>query len=63
LQEADALMIATEWSLFRSPNFDDIKSKMKTSAIFDGRNLYELDDIPAGFYYASIGRKTILSNS
>ncbi len=61
LQDADALLIATEWSLFRSPNFDEIKTKMKTSAIFDGRNLYELDDIPSGFYYASIGRKTIIN--
>lgn len=61
LQGADALLIATEWSLFRSPEFDLIKKSMKHPAIFDGRNLYELDDIPPGFYYASIGRKSIKS--
>lgn len=62
LKEADALLIATEWSLFRSPNFDLIKEKMKAPVIFDGRNLYELVDIPVGFYYASIGRNTITPN-
>lgn len=59
LDQADALVIATEWSLFRAPEFDRIKSLMKTAALFDGRNLYDLDDIPPGFYYESIGRKTI----
>lgn len=59
LADANALLIATEWSLFRSPDFNSIKSKMKAPVIFDGRNLYDLDDIPSGFYYASIGRKVI----
>jgi len=59
LEQADALLIATEWSLFRAPDFDQIKSLMRTPVIFDGRNLYELDDLPAGFYYESIGRKTV----
>lgn len=59
LHEANALLIATEWSLFRSPDFNKIKSLMKQCIIFDGRNLYELDDIPAGFHYESIGRKTV----
>ncbi|MEP7268357.1 MAG: UDP-glucose/GDP-mannose dehydrogenase family protein, partial [Saprospiraceae bacterium] len=52
LADANALLIATEWSLFRSPDFNSIKSKMKAPVIFDGRNLYDLDDIPSGFYYA-----------
>jgi UDPglucose 6-dehydrogenase len=57
LKDADALVIATEWQLFRTPDFDQIKSLMKSRAIFDGRNLYE----PAvmkekGFHYESIGR-------
>ena len=59
LDQADALVIATEWSLFRAPDFDRMKTLMKTAALFDGRNLYDLDDIPPGFYYESIGRKTI----
>lgn len=59
LNQADALLIATEWSLFRAPDFELIKSKMKTPIIFDGRNLYDLDDLPSGFYYESIGRKTV----
>ena len=57
LKDADALMIATEWQLFRTPDFEQMKSLMKGKAIFDGRNLYE----PAvmkekGFHYESIGR-------
>ena len=59
LQNADALLIATEWSLFRSPDFEKMKSMMNDSVIFDGRNLYELDDIPTNFHYESIGRKPI----
>lgn len=59
LDQADALLIATEWSLFRAPDFEQIKSLMRTPVIFDGRNLYELDDLPSGFYYESIGRKTV----
>jgi len=59
LVQADALLIATEWSLFRAPDFELIKEKMRTPLVFDGRNLYELEDIPTGFYYESIGRKTV----
>jgi UDPglucose 6-dehydrogenase len=54
---ADALIICTEWSLFRTPNFDQLRSNLKQSLIFDGRNLYDLDDmINEGFQYYSIGR-------
>jgi UDPglucose 6-dehydrogenase len=54
---ADALIIATEWKEFRSPDFPAIKSELKTPVIFDGRNLYEPSDMAAlGFEYHAIGR-------
>ena len=60
LNGADALLIITEWSVFRTPDFDLIKEKLKAPVIFDGRNLYDLDRIQeCGFYYNSIGRKTV----
>ncbi len=60
LDGADALLIATEWSLFRNPDFDLMKSKLKNNIIFDGRNLYELADMERmGFQYSSIGRETV----
>lgn len=60
LKEADALLIVTEWSLFRTPDFELMKTLMKSNVIFDGRNLYDTNRmIDMGFYYNSIGRKTI----
>lgn len=60
LKDADALIIATEWSLFRTPDFDKMASQMKSKVIFDGRNLYDLELMKSlGFYYRSIGRKEI----
>jgi UDPglucose 6-dehydrogenase len=60
LEEADALLICTEWGVFRNPDFKKMKSLMNDSVIFDGRNLYEIDEmINQGFYYASIGRNLI----
>lgn len=60
LNNADALMVITEWSEFRNPNFNILKDKMKNKAIFDGRNLYNVEELDSlGFYYKSIGRKTI----
>lgn len=57
---ADALMIMTEWSEFRSPDLEKLASIMKNKAIFDGRNLFEVDDMErAGFYYVSIGRPKV----
>lgn len=54
---ADALAIVTEWSEFREPNFTRIRSLMRTPLIFDGRNLFELEQMDAlGFAYHSIGR-------
>jgi len=60
LEDADALMIMTEWPVFRTPNFSIVGSKMKTKAIFDGRNLYDLNQMKKlSFTYYSIGREFI----
>ncbi|HEU4718530.1 MAG TPA: UDP-glucose/GDP-mannose dehydrogenase family protein [Bacteroidia bacterium] len=60
LQDADALVICTEWSLFRTPEFDKMKSLMKNNIIFDGRNLYSLGQMKEhGFGYISIGRAAV----
>ena len=60
LDGADALLIATEWAAFRAPDFGRVKASLKQPVIFDGRNLYELDEMQqAGFYYDSIGRATV----
>ncbi|WP_055447247.1 UDP-glucose dehydrogenase family protein [Lacinutrix mariniflava] len=57
LENADALVICTEWSIFRTPNTDKIKTAMNGNIIFDGRNLYDVKDIEnEGFKYVSIGR-------
>ncbi len=60
LEGADFLTIATEWNAFRSPDFDKISSSLKTKVIFDGRNLYDLNEMmELGYYYCSVGRKSI----
>lgn len=60
LAEADALIIVTEWSEFRSIDFEEVRKRLKKAVIFDGRNIYDLEDLKGkGFYYASMGRKTI----
>jgi len=60
LDGADALLVVTEWTQFHTPDFADMKHRMKTPVIFDGRNLYALADMQkAEFYYASVGRPTI----
>lgn len=60
LEGADALVIATEWALFRTPDFDLVGKKLKNKAIFDGRNLYSLEQMKSlGFYYNSIGRSVV----
>ncbi|VAW74419.1 UDP-glucose 6-dehydrogenase [hydrothermal vent metagenome] len=59
LENADALVVITEWNMFRSPDFDLIRKSLKTPVIFDGRNLYDPDALAAqGFSYYSIGRQT-----
>ena len=60
LNGADALVIATEWSEFRTPDFERIASQLTNKVIFDGRNLFDLHRMQElGFYYVSIGRKVI----
>jgi UDPglucose 6-dehydrogenase len=59
LRQADALILVTEWKVFRSPDFSILRQELKEPIIFDGRNLYELDDMQAmGFEYYGIGRVT-----
>lgn len=61
LENADALIIATEWAVFRSPDFSKVSEGLKEKVVFDGRNLYDLDQMKdLGFYYNSIGRRTII---
>lgn len=60
LQGADGLAIVTEWKAFRSPDFELVKTGMKTPVIFDGRNLFEPDVMEqAGFEYHGIGRSVL----
>lgn len=62
LDDADALMIVTEWPLFRTPDFDKMNLLLKGKVIFDGRNVYELDQMrEIGYTYYSIGREAILA--
>ena len=59
-KDAEALLIVTEWSVFRTPDFELLTSLLKNKVIFDGRNLYDLQKmIDLGFYYNSIGRKKV----
>jgi UDPglucose 6-dehydrogenase len=60
LKDVDALLIATEWSAFRNPDFDKMQQLMKSQIIFDGRNLYDLETMNSkAFFYQSVGRATI----
>lgn len=57
LENADALIIATEWSVFRTPDFHKISATLKNQAIFDGRNLFEVSRMKElGYHYESVGR-------
>jgi UDPglucose 6-dehydrogenase len=59
-QSCDALLIATEWSEFRSPDFKKLKAALKQPVVFDGRNMYDLSSMRSqGFYYQSIGRPIV----
>ena len=58
LEDADVLAVVTEWIEFRSPDFEDIRNKLRFPAIFDGRNIYDPDVVTdAGLIHYSIGRK------
>jgi len=60
LKDADALIIATEWNEFRTPDFAKIAARLKNKAIFDGRNLFDLEAMRnLGFHYESVGREVI----
>ncbi len=60
LQKADALIIATEWNEFRTPDFDQLSGLLKNKVIFDGRNLFDLSSMEQlGYHYESVGRKII----
>ncbi len=60
LDQADALLIITEWTVFRSPDFEKMKEKLKEPVIFDGRNLYGLEEMKEKkFYYNSVGRQVV----
>ena len=60
LRDADALVIVTEWKAFRSPDFDQLKSKLKQAIIFDGRNLFEPSAMTEiGVEYHGIGRSVL----
>jgi len=58
VENADALVLVTEWNEFRNPSFEDLATAMRGREIYDGRNLYEPEDVrEAGFYYSGIGRR------
>jgi len=60
LEGADALVIATEWSEFRTPDFSRMSGLLKNKLIFDGRNLFDLKQMEElGYHYESIGRRTV----
>lgn len=63
LNGADCLLIMTEWGVFRNPDFDFIKSQIGEGLLFDGRNLFDPEDMAErGFSYESIGRPGAMSN-
>lgn len=60
LKDADALIICTEWSVFRTPDFNILETSLKSKTIFDGRNLYSVEKMQEmGYFYKSIGRATV----
>ena len=60
IENADALIIATEWNEFRTPDFEKVTTLLKNKLIFDGRNLFDLQQMnELGYHYESVGRKKI----
>ena len=60
IEDADALAILTEWSVFRTPDFEKLHKSLKSKTIFDGRNLYDTEKMKdIGFHYESIGRSPV----
>ncbi|MEZ4884431.1 MAG: UDP-glucose/GDP-mannose dehydrogenase family protein [Chitinophagales bacterium] len=63
LKNADALIICTEWQVFRTPDFNKMNSTLKDKVVFDGRNLYGLEVMDQnGYFYCSIGRELVEAN-
>ncbi|MBS4064885.1 MAG: UDP-glucose/GDP-mannose dehydrogenase family protein [Chitinophagaceae bacterium] len=63
LQNADALIIATEWSEFRTPEFEKMSSLLNNKVVFDGRNVYDSNQMKElGYHYESVGRSTVTNN-
>ena len=63
LENADSLVICTEWQVFRTPDFDRISNTLKDRVIFDGRNLYSLEVMAQNdYYYCSVGRELVEAN-
>lgn len=61
LKGADALIVCTEWNAFRQPNFSKIKQELSEPVIFDGRNIYDIEDMRSyGFVYYSVGRPSVV---
>jgi len=59
IQGADAVVISTDWDEFKQPDFDKVRSSLKQPVVFDGRNLYRLEQMAReGFVYYSVGRAT-----
>jgi UDP-N-acetyl-D-mannosaminuronate dehydrogenase len=60
LKDADALIISTDWDLFKQPDFEKMASLLKDKVIFDGRNLYRLEQMRThGYTYYSVGRPDV----
>jgi UDPglucose 6-dehydrogenase len=60
LENADALIVATEWNEFRTPDFDRIIASLKDAVVFDGRNVFDVEQMEKkGFHYESIGRPLV----
>jgi UDPglucose 6-dehydrogenase len=63
LENADALIIATEWSEFRTPEFEKMNALLRKRVVFDGRNVYDSNQMKAlGYHYESVGRLTVTNN-
>jgi UDPglucose 6-dehydrogenase len=61
LNDADCLLICTEWAQFRNPDFDEMEERMKAKVIFDGRNLYDMKKLMnKGWTYRSVGRVAVI---
>ncbi|HRP62907.1 MAG TPA: UDP binding domain-containing protein, partial [Phycisphaerales bacterium] len=63
LDGCDALIVCTEWTEFRHPDFEQVARRLKRKVIFDGRNIYRHTTLrELGFTYLSVGRPTLSPN-